>query len=221
LYAFNENFVLPLSHDEVVHGKGSLLRRMAGDEWQKLAALRTLFGYTYAQPGKKLLFMGGEIAQWNEWYHETSLDWHLLTKPEHEGMQKWIRDLNRLYREVPALHGLDCDPEGFEWVDVNDAEASVVSFVRRDESGKDLVLAAFNFTPVPRHNYRLGVPRDGFWEEVLNSDSKDYGGTGQGNLGGVEAAPVSAHGRDQSLLLVVPPLSASIFRHRGDSGERR
>ncbi len=217
LYAFNENFVLPFSHDEVVYGKGSIAQKMAGDEWQKLANLRVLLAYLQGQPGKKLLFMGAEIAQWNEWYHETSLDWQLLEDPRHEGVRKWVSDLNRLYRDEPALHELDADPRGFEWMDCTDSEKSVVSFVRRGTSTEDLVLAVYNFTPTPRHNYRVGVPREGFWEEVLNSDALLYGGGGQGNLGGMEAAPVAAHGREQSLNLLLPPLGAVFLRNRKES----
>jgi 1,4-alpha-glucan branching enzyme len=217
LYAFNENFVLPFSHDEVVYGKGSIAKKMSGDEWQKLANLRVLLAYLHGQPGKKLLFMGAEIAQWNEWYHETALDWQLLEDPRHEGVRRWVADLNRLYRDQPALHELDFDPRGFEWMDCTDSEKSVVSFVRRGTTTEDLVLAVYNFTPAPRHNYRVGVPREGFWEEILNSDALLYGGGGQGNLGGMEAAPVAAHGREQSLNLLLPPLGAVFFRNRKES----
>ncbi|MGH9814224.1 MAG: 1,4-alpha-glucan branching protein GlgB, partial [Candidatus Acidiferrales bacterium] len=194
LYAWTENFVLPLSHDEAVHGKGSLSGKMSGDDWQKFANLRALFGYMYGQPGKKLLFMGGEFAQWNEWYHESSLDWHLLDFDPHRGVQRWVSDLNRLYRAEPALHELDCDPAGFEWVDANDAQQSVVSFLRRGRTTGDLFLVVCNFTPVPRSGYRLGVPRGGHWHELLNSDAELYGGGGWGNWGGLEAEPVASHG---------------------------
>jgi 1,4-alpha-glucan branching enzyme len=218
LYAFNENFLLPFSHDEVVYGKGSMLRKMSGDEWQKFANLRALLGYMFGQPGKKLLFMGAEFAQWNEWYHEASLDWNLLDQDErHRHMQQWVRDLNQLYHDEPALHERDCRPEGFEWIDCTDAENSVVSFIRRGESTDDILLAAYNFTPMPRHNYRLGVPREGFWKEILNSDGTVYGGSGQGNLGGLEAAPVGAHGRDHSIPAVLPPLSAVFFKNEASS----
>jgi 1,4-alpha-glucan branching enzyme len=200
-----------------VYGKGSIAQKMAGDEWQKLANLRVLLAYLHGQPGKKLLFMGAEIAQWNEWYHETGLDWHLLEDPRHEGIRRWVADLNRLYRDEPALHELDSDPRGFEWMDCTDSEKSVVSFVRRGTTTDDLVLAVYNFTPEPRHNYRVGVPREGFWEEILNSDAPLYGGSGQGNLGGMEAAPVTAHGREQSLNLLLPPLGALFFRNRQES----
>ncbi|MGH2450654.1 MAG: 1,4-alpha-glucan branching protein GlgB [Candidatus Limnocylindria bacterium] len=215
LYAFTENFVLPLSHDEVVHGKGSLLARMPGDEWQRFANLRLLYAYMYATPGKKLLFMGDEFAQWREWHHDRSLDWHLLAEPRHEGVRRLVADLGRLYRDEPALHELDWDPAGFRWVDASDSEQSVLSFLRRDRSGRRDVLAAFNFTPVVRRNYRIGVPRAGRWEEILNSDSGDYGGSGQGNLGGVETMPVAAHGHGESVVLTLPPLGAVYLRSVG------
>jgi 1,4-alpha-glucan branching enzyme len=184
LYAFHENFVLPLSHDEVVYGKRSLLSKMPGDDWQKFANLRLLFGYMYAQPAKKLLFMGGEIGQWSEWTHDASLEWHLLQYAPHAGLKRWVSDLNRVYRGEPALHELDCDPAGFEWIDCNDAEGSTLSLMRQSRSG-DVVLIACNFTPVPRPNYKLGAPRGGWWREILNSDSEYYGGGGIGNSGGV------------------------------------
>lgn len=206
LYAFHENFVLPLSHDEVVHGKGSLLGRMPGDDWQKFANLRLLFGYMYAQAGKKLLFMGSELGQWREWNHDESLDWHLLQYDPHIGVQKWVADLNRLYQREPALHELDFDGRGFEWIDCNDAEQSVISLMRKGESASDVVVVVANFTPVPRLNYRVGVPHGGCWQEILNSDAKEYGGSGHGNMGIVEAAPVPDHGRFYSLALTVPPL---------------
>jgi 1,4-alpha-glucan branching enzyme len=211
IYAFHENFIMPLSHDEVVYGKGSLLGKMPGDDWQRFANLRALVGYMYAQPGKKLLFMGGEIGQWREWQHDQSLDWHLLEKPEHAGIQKWIGDLNRSYRSEPALHELDCDPAGFEWIDCRDAESSVVSLLRKARRDDRTVLVICNFTPVPRLNYQVGVSRGGLWRELLNSDAKDYGGSGMGNMGEVEAAPVPAHGRHFSLLLTLPPLSTLFF----------
>ncbi|MBW2128676.1 MAG: 1,4-alpha-glucan branching protein GlgB [Deltaproteobacteria bacterium] len=212
LYAFHENFVLPLSHDEVVYGKGSLLRKMPGDEWQKFANLRLLFGYMYALPGKKLLFMGSEFGQWNEWDHETSLQWHLLESPLHLGISQWVRDLNFLYREDPSLHELDFDPEGFEWVDCTDSHASVVSLLRKDRSNKNPLLIVCNFTPVPRIGYRIGVPNGGFWREILNSDAREYGGSGLGNMGGMEAEPVPAHGRGFSLNLTLPPLGVLYFK---------
>jgi len=212
VYAFNENFILPLSHDEVVHGKGSLLDKMPGDAWQKRAQLRLLLGYQYAQPGKKLLFMGGEFGQWREWDHDTSLDWHLLEDPAHAGLLRFVRDLNTIYRAERALHEQDCEPEGFEWIDCHDAENSTLIFLRRDASERRLVVAAFNFTPVPRHGYRVGLPVAGRWEEILNSDAPLYGGSGQGNMGGVEALPTEYHGRAYSAEVTLPPLGMVLFR---------
>ncbi len=212
LYAFHENFVLPLSHDEVVYGKRSLLGKMPGDDWQKFANLRLLFGYMYAQPAKKLLFMGGEFGQWREWVHDDSLEWHLLQFPPHAGMQTWVADLNHLYRREPALHELDCDPAGFDWIDCNDSESSVLTLIRKGKSTNDILLVACNFTPVPHTNYRIGAPRSGFWREALNSDAREYGGSGQGNQGGVEAAPISVHGRPYSLTITLPPLAALFFK---------
>jgi 1,4-alpha-glucan branching enzyme len=218
LYAFHENFVLPLSHDEVVYGKGSLLGKMPGDEWQRFANLRLLFGYMYAQPAKKLLFMGGEFGQWREWVHDDSLQWDLLRYFPHAGLQKWVADLNRFYRSEPALHELDSHPSGFEWIDCNDAESSVLSLIRKAKSTDDIVLVACNFTPVPRPNYRIGALRGGSWREVLNSDATHYGGSGWGNLGGVEAVPIGLHGRPYSLTLTLPPLATVFFLHeRGQS----
>jgi 1,4-alpha-glucan branching enzyme len=214
LYAFTENYVLPLSHDEVVHGKRSLVSKMQGDDWQRFANLRLLFGWQYLQPGKKLLFMGGEFGQWNEWNHDASLDWHLLDQPLHYGAQRWVRDLNTIYRGEPALHEQDCAAAGFEWVDCCDAENSVVSLLRKAKDPDDCVVAVFNFTPVPRHNYQVGVPHGGRWDEVLNSDAPLYGGSGQGNLGGVEAAPLSSHGRDHLLTITLPPLGMVAFKRR-------
>jgi 1,4-alpha-glucan branching enzyme len=212
LYAFSENFVLPLSHDEMVYGKRSLLAKMPGDDWQKFANLRLLLGTMFAQPGKKLLFMGSEFGQWREWNHDASLDWHLLEDPQHGGLQSWVRDLNLLYRGEPALHELDCDPAGFEWVDCNNAEESVIGFLRKGKTADDLVLVACNFTPVPRHNYRIGVPRGGRWDEMLNSDAPYYGGSGQGNLGGVMAEPLAWHGHSHLLNVTLPPLGIVIFK---------
>ncbi|MDH4231640.1 MAG: 1,4-alpha-glucan branching protein GlgB, partial [Nitrospirota bacterium] len=199
LYAFSENFMLSLSHDEVVYGKGSLLNKMPGDDWQKFANLRLLFGCMYAHPGKKLLFMGDEFGQRREWVHEDSLDWHLLQSPEHQGVQTWIKHLNILYKGEPALYEMDFDPAGFEWVDCSDWEASVITFLRNGKTPGDTMLVVCNFTPVARHNYRVGVPAGGYWREVLNSDAHEYGGSGHGNLGGVEATPVPYHGRYYSL----------------------
>jgi 1,4-alpha-glucan branching enzyme len=213
LYAFGENYMLPLSHDEVVHGKGSLLGKMNGDEWQKFANLRLLFGYMFAQPAKKLLFMGCEFGQWAEWNHDASLDWHLLEYPPHRGLQRWVRDLNTFYRGERAMHELDCEPGGFEWVDANDAENSVASFVRKGKPGAADVLVVCNFTPIPRHNYRVGVPQGGHWDEVLNSDAPLYGGSGQGNFGGLDAAPVPSHGRPYTLTITAPPLGMVAFKH--------
>ena len=212
LYAFHENFVLPLSHDEVVYGKESLLGKMPGDDWQKFANLRALFGYMVAQPGKKLLFMGGEFGQWREWVHDASLDWHLLDFAPHLGLQKWVSHLNRLYRGEPALHEMDCNPGGFEWIDCSDAESSVVSLLRKTKSASSVVLVVCNFTPVPRHNYRVGAPVGGFWREIANSDAAEYGGSNMGNFGGMEAAPIPLHGRRHSLTLTLPPLSVSFFK---------
>ena len=212
IYAFHENFVLPLSHDEVVYGKGSLLGKMPGDDWQKFANLRALYGYMYAQPAKKMLFMGGEFGQWREWAHDGSLQWDLLKYTPHIGLRNWVRDLNRLYRKEPALNELDCDPAGFEWIDCNDAESSVVTLIRKGKSTSTIFLVACNFTPVPRRQYRIGAPLPGYWREVLNSDADAYGGSGTGNAGGVEAVPVPHHGRPYSLTLTLPPLSVLFFK---------
>ena len=211
LYAFAENFVLSLSHDEVVYGKGSLLNRMPGDDWQKPANLRLLLGYFFAHPGKKLLFMGGEFGQQREWVHDSSLDWHLLENEAHQGIQTWVRHLHILYRGEPALYECDFDSNGFEWIDCSDWEQSIVSFLRKGSAGPP-VLFVCNFTPQPRKNYRVGVPFGGFWKEILNSDAKEYGGSGQGNMGGAEAVPVPYHGRYYSLSLVIPPLGIVAFR---------
>jgi 1,4-alpha-glucan branching enzyme len=209
-YAFSENFVLPLSHDEVVHGKGSLLGKMPGDEWQQFASLRLLYGYMWGHPGKKLLFMGGEFGQRREWQHEASLEWHVLDYPLHAGVQRWVRDLNRLYCASPALHELDCEAAGFQWIDCDDADVSVIAFLRRSSTGA-LVLVVCNFTPVPRPEYRLGVPCPGRWDERLNSDAADYGGSGQGNLGALNTEPFPAHGQAQSLNLRLPPLAVVLL----------
>jgi 1,4-alpha-glucan branching enzyme len=213
-YAFNENYVLPLSHDEVVHGKRSLWSKMPGDAWRKFAQLRLLLGYMYAQPGKKLLFMGAELAQREEWNHDRELDWSLLELPEHRGVQRWLRDLNELYRSSSALHRLDCDPAGFDWIDGADAEQSALSFLRHDGRGAEIAVVC-NFTPVPRLGYRIGVPRAGRWRERLNSDSALYGGSNLGNLGGVDTEPVASHGHAQSLRVTLPPLAICFF----ESGE--
>ena len=209
-YAFSENFVLPLSHDEVVHGKGSLIGKMPGDEWQQFASLRLLFGYMWTHPGKKLLFMGGEFGQRREWQHEESLEWHVLQYPLHAGVQRWIRDLNQLYRSTPALYEQDFSEAGFQWIDCDDADVSVISFLRWGNSA-DPVLVACNFTPVPRAPYRIGVPHPGRWRERLNSDAADYGGSGQGNLGAVDSEPIGAHGHAHSLGVRLPPLAVVIL----------
>ena len=216
VYAFNENFVLPFSHDEVVYGKGSLLTKMPGDDWQQFANLRAAYGYMWAHPGKKLMFMGSEFAQRGEWAHEGQLDWALQDAPAHAGIQRLVTDLNTLYRAEPALYALDFDAAGFEWVALDDAEASVIAFLRKSESGPPLLVVC-NLTPVPRHGYGLGVPHAGYWREVLNTDAADYGGSGMGNYGGVSTTDASAHGRPQSLRLSLPPLSTLIFRHEGAS----
>jgi 1,4-alpha-glucan branching enzyme len=212
LYAFTENFVLPLSHDEVVHGKRSLLDKMSGDLWQKFANLRLLYGQMYAQPGKKLLFMGGEFGQWNEWNHEESLQWHLLEYPLHHGLQRWVRDLNTAYRGEPAFHERDCDPSGFEWIDCHDSDQGVISFLREGKIANDYLLIACNFTPVPRYNYHIGAPFGGRWLELLNSDAPYYAGAGQGNLGSAEAAPIAWHGRSHLLNVTLPPLAMVVFK---------
>jgi len=254
LYAFSENFILPLSHDEVVHGKGSLYGRMPGDAWQKFANLRLLFGYMYTHPGKKLLFMGGEFGQWPEWQHDHSLEWHVLEHPQHRDLQKWVRDLNHLYRTEPALFELDFDSKGFEWIDYHDADSSVVSYLRRAKpapgphrpSGAggsppqaapqpealqtpvqppasslppaSILAIVCNFTPVPRSGYRVGVPQGGFWKEILNSDAQEYGGSGQGNMGGVEALPESFYGKfEYTLSVTLPPLGIVVFKSQPTS----
>jgi len=212
LYGFTENFVLPLSHDEVVHGKGSLVGKMPGDEWQRFANLRLLYGYMFAQPGKKLLFMGDEFGQVREWTHDASLEWHVLQYPVHRGVQLWIEQLNRVYREHPALHELDTEPAGFEWVDANDSENSTLSFLRKGRSEREQILVVCNFTPVPREKFRIGVPVGGWWRELLNSDSRDYAGSDLGNGGGAMAEDKESHGRPFSLSLTVPPLAVVFFK---------
>jgi 1,4-alpha-glucan branching enzyme len=209
-YAFSEDFVLPLSHDEVVYGKRSLLGRMPGDEWQRFANLRLLYGYMWTHPGKKLLYMGSEFGQWAEWNHESSLDWQLLEQPLHRSLSHWVGDLNRVLRQRGALHTRDFDEHGFRWVDASDSEQSVLAYLRRG-AGDEYVLVACNFTPVPRHNRRLGVPVAGRWREILNSDAPLYGGSGQGNLGGAATAPVAAHGFLQSIVVTLPPLAVVMF----------
>ena len=212
MYAFSENFVLPFSHDEVVYGKGSMLRKMPGDEWQKFANLRLLYGFMFAHPGKKLLFMGCEFGQWSEWNHDASLDWHLLDVPSHAGLWRWIRDLNTFYRGQPSLHEWDSNPAGFEWVDCTDNQRSMLSFIRRGPNQEDQILFVCNFTPMVRENYRIGVPFEVFWKEVLNSDGTMYGGSGRGNLGGLSATPLPIHGRPFSLNMTVPPFGVVVFK---------
>lgn len=212
LYAFSENFILPFSHDEVVHMKGSMLDKMPGDEWQKFANLRTLYGYLFTYPGKKLLFMGSEFGQGREWTHDESLDWHLLDYPRHAGLRRWVQDLNRLYRSECALFESDSDSCGFEWIDGNDRQRSVISFLRRAVSPNDELVVVCNFTPVPREGYRIGVPHEGCWQELLNSDAALYGGSGVGNLGGLKAETEPTHGRSHSLNLTVPPLGCLIVK---------
>jgi 1,4-alpha-glucan branching enzyme len=212
VYAFAENFVLPFSHDEVVYGKGSMLRKMPGDDWQKFANLRLLYGCMFGHPGKKLLFMGDEFGQWSEWNHDASLEWHLLKEPFHAGLKRWVRDLNKLYRGHPLLHELDSNPASFEWVDCKDSQRSIISFLRRGPNPNDQLLFVCNFTPVVRENYRVGVPLDCYWKEILNSDAALYGGSGQGNFGGVPAAPLPIHGRPFSLNLTLPPLGIIVFQ---------
>jgi 1,4-alpha-glucan branching enzyme len=208
IYAFHENFVLSLSHDEVVHGKGSLLDRMPGDGWQKFANLRLLYTYMYALPGKKLLFMGQEFGQGNEWNHDDSLHWSVLQADPHRTLQTMVRDLNQLYRNQPCLHELDTEGAGFEWVDTNDRDNSVLVFMRKAKNPQDRMVCVLNLTPVPRENYRIGVDLEGYWREVFNSDRIEYGGSGVGNPNPVEASPVPAHGRAFSLNLHLPPLAA-------------
>jgi 1,4-alpha-glucan branching enzyme len=219
VYAFAENFVLPFSHDEVVYGKGSMIRKMPGDEWQKLANLRLLYGFMFGHPGKKLLFMGDEFGQWSEWNHDGSLEWHLLENPSHAGLRRWVRDLNTLYRGRHALYDLDFQSAGFEWVDCKDFQRSVISFIRRGRNADDQLLFVCNFTPVVRTNYRVGVSWEGHWREILNSDAPLYGGSGQGNFGGLSTAPLPIHGRNFSLNMTLPPLGMVVFQPESASNE--
>ena len=214
-YAFHENFVLPLSHDEVVHGKGSLLGKMPGDDWQRFANLRLLYGYMFATPGKKLLFMGAELAQPGEWQHDGSLDWAVQSDGRHRGVTSLLAALNRAYASERALFEFDCDRRGFEWVDANAADASVLCFLRKSSAPAELILVVCNFTPVVRSDFRVGVDKLGYWREIVNTDAADFGGTNQGNLGGVEAAPVPWHGRSCSLSLRLPPLAAIYLKAPG------
>jgi 1,4-alpha-glucan branching enzyme len=217
VYAFAENFVLPFSHDEVVYGKGSVIRKMPGDDWQKFANLRLLYGFMFGHPGKKLLFMGDEFGQWSEWNHDASLEWNLLEHPSHAGLKRWVRDLNTLYRGEPLLHTMDFNSAGFEWVDCKDFQRSIISFLRRGQNPSDQLLFVCNFTPVVRQNYRVGVPLEGYWKEILNSDAPLYGGSGQGNFGGLSTVPLPIHGRPFSLNMTLPPLGIVIFRPESPS----
>ena len=212
-YAFSENFILPLSHDEVVYGKRSLLDKMPGDTWQKFANLRLLYGYMYGHPGKKLLFMGGDFGQRNEWNFEKSLDWNLLEQEPHRRLHQWVKDLNKIYRTEEALHQMDFERSGFEWVDTKDWEKSIISFVRKEKTQENQVLVVLNFTPLPRKNYRLGVSGSEYWKEILNSDAVEYGGSGQGNLGGVSTDAHAFHGKEHSIRINLPPLGALFFKN--------
>jgi 1,4-alpha-glucan branching enzyme len=212
VYAFTENFILPLSHDEVVYGKASLLSKMPGDDWQKFANLRLLLGYMYAQPGKKLLFMGGEFGQRREWSHEESLEWHLLQYAPHAGLQQWVTDLNLFYREQPALNQIDFDPGGFEWIDTADFQHSVLSFIRKGKSADDMIVVVLNFTPETHFTYEIGVPLAGTWREILNSDAPKYGGSCQGNPNALTASGKGKHGRPYSLNLTIPPLGVIFLK---------
>jgi 1,4-alpha-glucan branching enzyme len=213
MYQYSENFVLSLSHDEVVYGKGSIWNKMSGDEWQKFANLRLLYGYMFTLPGKKLLFMGSEFAERREWNHEGQLDWGLLGDERNQGVINWLADLNRAYRQEPSLYEKDVQAGGFEWIDCCDWESSIISYLRRGKSDAPGIVVVCNFTPVPRHNYRLGVPVGGRWREVLNSDAAYYGGSGMGNAGGADAAPIAVHGRSHSLNVTLPPLAILVWKH--------
>ena len=220
MYAYSERFLLPFSHDEVVHLKKAMLSKMPGDAWRMFANLRALYGYMYGHPGRKLMFMGDEFGQWREWNHDTQLDWHLTSEPMHAGLQRWVRDLNALYAKEPALSERDDSPEGFEWIDCNDHEGNVVSFVRRAADSTDMLLFAFNFSAVPRYDYRVGAPVAGTWTEILNSDGKEYGGAGMGNFGAVETTDEPKHGRAHSVSLTLPPLAVVAFRAPRQSGDQ-
>jgi 1,4-alpha-glucan branching enzyme len=210
--AFKKNFVLPLPHDEVAHGRGSLIQRMPGDDWRKFANLRLLYGYMFAHPGKKLIFMGSDFGQWSEWNPDASIDWHLVSEPAHRGLLRWIRDLNTTLRGEPALYELDNDPAGFEWIDYSDTGRSIISFLRKSREPEDAILFVCNFTPATHHNHRVGAPAGGYWKEILNGDASLYGGSGQGNMGGVEASPLPMDGRSWSLSITVPPLAVVAFQ---------
>ena len=208
IYAFAENFMLPLSHDEVVYGKRALVRKMPGDDWQQFANLRLLYGYMYGHPGAKLIFMGGEFGQTSEWAHESSLEWHLTQYPLHAGMQALLQRLNHIYKTEKALYEYEFESQGFEWVDFHDAANSVISFLRKGKTVKDQILVVCNFTPVPRENYRIGVPKKGTWTEILNTDDPAFGGSGKGNPEEVKTEAIPAHGRENSVTLNLPPLGA-------------
>jgi 1,4-alpha-glucan branching enzyme len=214
LYAFSENYVLPVSHDEVVHLKHSLIGKMPGDEWQRFANVRAFLAFMYGHPGKKLLFMGQEIGQYEEWNHDVGLKWDLLTFDYHRKLQFFMRELNRLYRSQPALYQVDFTYAGFEWVDFHDVEGSVISFTRHAEDRRDFLFFVCNFTPVPRYRYRIGIPRDGLYDEILNSDSELFGGSNMGNYGAVAAEHIASHNRPYSLCLTIPPLAVVVFRPR-------
>jgi 1,4-alpha-glucan branching enzyme len=211
MYACSEAFVLPLSHDEVVHGKGSLLDKLPGDPWQRYATLRLLLGYQWTTPGKKLLFMGGELGVWNEWNHDAELDWPIAHDPAHAGISRWLGDLNNAYRAHPALHRGDCEGWGFRWMQPDDRDRSVIAYARFGGPSDPPILIVASFTPVPREGYRVPVPCGGFWRELLNSDAADYGGGGVGNLGGVRAEPIRERDEAQSIMITVPPLGIVLF----------
>ena len=212
VYAYSENFILPLSHDEVVHMKGSLINKMPGDLWQKAANLRLLYGYMWGHPGKKLLFMGSEFGQFKEFNHDESIEWYLLKWPSHRGIQRWVRDLNNLMTSEPAMYELDHEQQGFQWMDCNDTVNSVITFIRRGKNPEDMLLFICNFTPVTRRNYQVGVPLPGFWKEVLNSDADIYWGSNMGNDGGCWTNPWSHHGQPHSLKVTTPPLSVTVLK---------
>jgi len=214
LYAYTENFVLSLSHDEVVHGKGSIFSRMPGDDSQRWANLRLLYAYMFAHPGKKLLFMGNEFGQWGEWQHESSLDWHVMQYAQHRGVQNLVRDLNGIIKCEPALHVLDFEGKGFEWLDHDDWQSSILAFARKGPKPEDTIIAVCNFTPVVRHHYRVGAPSSGYWKEIFNSDAEGYGGANFGNMGGAQTESIPWHGREQSLSLTLPPLGVAYFKHK-------
>ncbi|MBI4684196.1 MAG: 1,4-alpha-glucan branching protein GlgB [Nitrospirae bacterium] len=216
LYAFTENFMLVLSHDEVVHGKSSLLSKMPGDIWQKFANLKLLYGFMFGHPGKKLLFMGGEFGQWDEWDHEYSIDWHLLQYEPHQKLQKYMKDINRLYLSEPSLYEIDFNYLGFEWIDFHDSEQSTISFLRRAKNSEDILIFVYNFTPVPRYDYRIGVPQSGFYKEILNSDAAVYLGSNIGNSGGVSAEDIPSHGNPYSINITLPPLAVVVFKPKSN-----